>query len=327
MNMRFSGISILSVALIIFVAVISSCSKADDWANYTAEGYSVKFFAGDTELSFVKGQPLCIDIAQPVRIVTYENGVEVPLSYASSSYSDEKIVLETDIEYSGESGTIKYFAIAPKTIGKTKVQVRFFKEGMPGTVLLRRTFQVAVQPESVDLGLSVRWCVSNLGAKSASESGKYYYWGDTIGQTQNSRGWSGGGFRSLTLYTKINNGIVLYPSYDAAVAASNGCGMRMPTAGELSELIQNSTVSVCDFGYRFTSKIPGYTDKFIEIGTFGYGYGEELVTDGYGYYWTTNIDTKNKEQAACLKMGPAGNIQTSDNVFYGFNIRPVLEKL
>ena len=120
----------------------------------------------------------------------------------------------------------------------------------------------------VDLGLSVKWATCNLGANSPEEYGDYYAWGET--ETKEKYDWSTyvwykGNIRTLTKYKisdtgKIDNKMTLDLEDDIAHIKLGGA-WRMPTYGEVKELLNNCTLQVEQYngvtGQKFTSKING----------------------------------------------------------------------
>ena len=113
------------------------------------------------------------------------------------------------------------------------------------------TPEFAGEHVGVDLGLpsGLKWATMNVGAKSPSEYGNYYAWGETLPQTNNEYSWSSykwcnGTKTSLTKYCEsASNGIVdnrttLEPEDDTATQNWGGA-WRMPTRTELYELVNN----------------------------------------------------------------------------------------
>lgn len=78
--------------------------------------------------------------------------------------------------------------------------------------------------EAVDLGLSVAWASSNVGAEDLLESGDYFAWGDTVVKEE---------------YVKAN-----YSNrYNKDIASSKlGGNWRMPTVEEVHELVDRCKV-------------------------------------------------------------------------------------
>ncbi len=137
------------------------------------------------------------------------------------------------------------------------------------------TCTVEVDEIYVDLGLSVYWATCNLGADSPEKVGDKYAWGEVVSDppfTDDSYKW---GWRSPTTnrmwwdkYNTTDNKTVLDLADDAAYV-NLGKQWRMPTISQCKELINNCEVTLVGYNgkyvYKFTSKIPGYTDKSIYL--------------------------------------------------------------
>lgn len=151
----------------------------------------------------------------------------------------------------------------------------------------------------IDLGLSVKWAGTNLGANSPEELGNLYAWGEVSPKEEYSESnyawWTydfnedGDGWWSDTKVTKygssysnsdyvswdgyydsyywVNDGLTVLDLSDDAARTEWRGSWRMPTQAECQELIDNCTIEKvkynnCD-GYLFTSNKPGYTDKML----------------------------------------------------------------
>lgn len=93
-----------------------------------------------------------------------------------------------------------------------------------------------VQPESVDLGLSVKWASFNLGATKPGESGYHYSWAETRPRA------SSPGYDYKWSYSEkytIASGTGTMDASDDAAAVNLGNGWRLPTTEEWMELRQN----------------------------------------------------------------------------------------
>lgn len=170
-----------------------------------------------------------------------------------------------------------------------------------------------VEPEAVDLGLSVRWASFNLGASSPEEAGNYYSWGETQVKPANQANWRGYKLCediALWTFTKYNetDGLTrLEPADDAAHVALGG-KWRMPTYEECLELVNNCDPKMVErggvWGYVFT----GNNGNTLFIPLVGY-----LETDGSlvyhwsqvgnaakGCYWSSTLHPENDTQAKDL---------------------------
>ena len=166
--------------------------------------------------------------------------------------------------------------------------------------------------EYVDLGLSVKWAKCNIGATKEEEYGLYFQWGDTQGYTNSQVGNSegqkyfgspdykysnNGGHTAadMTKYNRTDGKTVLEASDDAATANMGG-SWRMPTEAEFNELI--TTVNTTSewttvngvYGFKFTSKKSGYTDKYVFFPAAGRCYSGKLDgKGGYGFVWSSTL--------------------------------------
>ena len=151
--------------------------------------------------------------------------------------------------------------------------------------------------EVVDMGLSVKWAATNVGADSPEELGNLYAWGEVTPKaeysTSNYAWWTydygedGDGWWSTTSIKKygssysnsdyiqwdgyyasyywVNDGLTVLDLEDDAARTGWEGSWRMPTQAECQELVDNCTIEKvkynnCD-GFLFTSTKAGYTDK------------------------------------------------------------------
>ena len=161
--------------------------------------------------------------------------------------------------------------------------------------------------EYVDLGLSVKWAKCNLGAKTETDYGDYFQWGETTPDTDYT--WAtykycNGTYDTLTKYNPdgyygtVNNKTTLDPEDDAARAKMGG-DWRMPTRDELLELYNNTTNEwVTNFnstgvnGRKFTSKTD--KNKYIFIPASGYYEGGSVRAVGEeGCVWSSSLTPLN----------------------------------
>lgn len=172
--------------------------------------------------------------------------------------------------------------------------------------------------EYVDLGLSVKWALCNVGASSSIERGDYYAWGETATKSD----------YSYSTYEQTWKATNIYSSEDVAIKVMGG-KWRMPTKTEMEELRDNCTwtwtVAVNrEEGYLVTSKKNGYSIFLPAVGrkidTNTTEYGER----GYYYSSTSPQDVYNRGCGYALILD-----NTSQTVAYvsgsqGFSVRAVL---
>lgn len=219
------------------------------------------------------------------------------------------------------------------------------------------SFETIAIPEIVDLGLSVKWRNRNLGATSPEEYGDYYAWGElepyyleghsrdnpcgywrsgkSAGYDWSSYSLSDGSKMSLTKYNDdssygvVDNKTVLDPEDDVAREKLGG-DWRLPTDQELSELVNNCTWKKTTLngvkGYKVTSKMSGYTDKWIFLPVAGCRQDTHLNNSGSeGFYWTSTLNFNDSDAANGLWL-----LYSMDYVGYyvtyridGLSVRPV----
>lgn len=187
----------------------------------------------------------------------------------------------------------------------------------------------------VDLGLSVKWATSNIGAAMPIAYGDYYAWGETETKTDytwSTYKWCNGSYNTQTKYNTnssygmVDNKTTLDPEDDVAHVKWGG-NWRMPTKAEQDELRTNCTWTWTTLngvnGYRVTSNKTGYTDRSIFLPAGGYRDDKEIVGVGdRGYYWTSSLKGVSPYIPACISFD-------SDYMWFeggrsiGFSIRPV----
>lgn len=172
------------------------------------------------------------------------------------------------------------------------------------------------KPDTVDLGLSVRWADRNMGASSPKNKGRLIGWGDI----------------TLTNLSKKNeffpvedaNKDIYGGNYDVATQRWDG-KWRMPSQKEMRELLDNCTWTWVNdgdsVGYVVTRE--GYENKLF-LPVTGYREGETDATEtSKGYYWTGSINGNANTTAHMLQLNSdTYSLGTLDR-FMGLAIRPV----
>ena len=162
----------------------------------------------------------------------------------------------------------------------------------------------------VNLGLpsGLYWATCNVGAKTETDYGNYYAWGETTTKssyTSDNSTWCG----------RFHSGD-LTPSEDVATA-NWGKGTRMPTYDEMEELKNNCTWEWQN-NYNNTSVngylVTGSNSQSVFFPAAGYGNGSDLNGAGSGgYYWTSSPCSYNNYSY--------GLYFDSDYVFTNYNDR------
>ena len=217
--------------------------------------------------------------------------------------------------------------------------------------------------EYVDLGLSVKWATFNVGATAPEEYGDYFAWGDaepyyeagyaqetpqthwkegkTDGYSWDNYKWCNGSETTLTKYfNNINYGNFNFIDTKTTLDLEDdvahvkwGGSWRMPTSGELDELRNNCTCTWyssgnAEFngvaGYKVTSNIEGYTDRFIFLPAAGLRFNSSLHDVGsYGYYWSSSLFTGIPYNAWYITFSSIGVDALNSYRSYGKSVRPV----
>ena len=192
--------------------------------------------------------------------------------------------------------------------------------------------------EYVDLGLSVNWATFNVGATKPEEYGDYFAWGETEPKSDYSWSnykWCDGSYSKLTKYNtsssygKVDGKTTLDLEDDVAQIKWGG-NWRMPIKEEQEELYNHCTWTWfssdnTEFngiaGYKVTSNVSGYTDRFIFLPATGCRYESDLYSDGSaGCYWSADFQSFN----AYYLIFSSSFVGTShSNRNYGFSVRPV----
>lgn len=198
----------------------------------------------------------------------------------------------------------------------------------------------------VDLGLSVKWASSNLGASKPTEYGGYYQWAGTkdVSDTgiyldwskcpchfgsDKKTGWRK--YNTVESYGIVDNITVLEPKNDAATVALGG-KWRMPTDDEWEELLNTDNTSwtwtTIDGvnGYKVQSKKFGYTDNWIFLPAASYRKGGNLEFVGSdGSYWSSSLRSEAPHSAYCLLFYSDYFFCSYSDRYYGQSVRPVSE--
>ena len=189
-------------------------------------------------------------------------------------------------------------------------------------------------PEYVDLGLSVKWAKWNVGAKSETDYGDKFAWGETAPKTEYTEGNYKWGIyngddpnKGMTKYNKIDGLETLQPEDDAATA-NWGDDWRTPTVDEFYELEDN-----CD--WTWTTKkdakgndVNGYTVTSKKNGNSIFLPATKLsgAIDWYDNYWSSTLYKYNVGCAYDLFFSSETySANLSHGRELGFVVRPVLK--
>lgn len=200
------------------------------------------------------------------------------------------------------------------------------------TVMNHSTTGTEVGHNWVDLGLSVCWATTNIGASNEGDYGNYYAWGETA--IKNDYRWSTykycrGSETTLTKYCTssdygtVDNKTQLDLIDDVARQVWGG-KWRMPTYIELNELNTQCTWTWTTQNGHKGYLVTGPNGKSIFLPAAGFRSGTSLLSDGsYGSYWSSSLSTAYPYNALFLLCG-SGHNMNSDRRYYGNSVRPVI---
>lgn len=234
------------------------------------------------------------------------------------------------------ANTTYYYVI----VAKTQRNKNVYGEVMSFTT---KDFTDFANNGEVDLGLSVKWAVSNLSASGLcarpEEYGDYYAWGEI--EPKSSYSWAEYkhygprgkyGIRGFTKYNAnkyagtVDNKKLLESKDDAAKMIL-GDNWRIPTSEEWTELLTKCTVEGTQLNGIYGYEVVGPNGNSIFFPSPGRRYDTGLEDEGdYGYYWSSSLMTDDPKIAWYVKFGYRGAISEYD--YYrinGFSIRPVSE--
>ena len=168
---------------------------------------------------------------------------------------------------------------------------------------------------AVDLGLSVKWCDTNLGATKESGFGCYFGWSDPSGELK---------VADIKHYPSATPPqCICNTEYDMALAVA-GKGWRMPTKKEFDEL-QNQ----CKWSWFTTAdgvsgcKVTGRNGNSIFLPAAGFRTEEtEKSQNMAGHYWSGDL-SKYPEEACALFFNQQGPKYWKTRRYFGFSVRPV----
>ncbi len=187
---------------------------------------------------------------------------------------------------------------------------------------------------AVDLGLSVKWAMMNVGADSPEDYGGYYAWAETAEKSTYS--WStykysdatGDSFSKYCLssyYGTVDDLSTVEPMDDAA-RVNMGKYWRMPSKAEMDELVEKCTWKKEKLngvnGYRVTG--PNGNSIFMPFGG-SKSADSHYNLGGTGFYWVSTLSSTQSVPALYMHEGKIDYMNYMRNS--GRSIRPVLKTI
>ena len=183
----------------------------------------------------------------------------------------------------------------------------------------------------VDLGLSVKWAICNVGATSPEEYGDYFAWGETTTKKtyyEDNCPTCGLSISELQAQGYIDSEGNLTAQYDTATANWGG-DWRLPTYDELKELNTKCTwkwISTNDFkGYSVTG--PNGNNIFLPVA--GYRAGSSLIHAGRSGNFRSSTHSEEYDDSFAYYLFIDSDLHGLYGDYgcrsYGLSVRSILE--
>ena len=186
-------------------------------------------------------------------------------------------------------GAVKAIALHIKEnkIGGTDIMTEFTVVGLKQKGYLQCPDDH--HPHMINLGLpsGTLWSCCNVGASRPEDSGGYYAWGETWTKDDYSMKSYNYGGSNYQNYKDIGSDIA-GTSYDVAYVKWKE-SWRMPSAVQLTELVNNCTVEWTTRNNVRGCKFTGTNGGSIFLPSTGYYYGMEIWGRSNGYYWSSTL--------------------------------------
>lgn len=196
----------------------------------------------------------------------------------------------------------------------------------------------AVPGEAVDLGLSVKWSSTNLGAMSPEDYGEHFAWGEVIPKNFygfNFYQWSDDTYTIMTKYnTSDTYGPVDgkaelkdYDYEDDAARQALGGQWRIPTHAECDELLNGCTwIWTTQNGVNGRLVTSNVNGNSIFLPAAGFWIDDDFRYAGaLGIYWSSYVRTDKPGYAWTFSFDPDDVGLYTDLRYHGYTVRPVTE--
>ncbi len=185
----------------------------------------------------------------------------------------------------------------------------------------------------VDLGLpsGLLWAECNLGAVSPDDFGNYYAWGETAVKDSYDQdnyrhalnGYELAKYCNDEDYGRVDN-LTRLEADDDAATANSGKGVRLPTAGDWKELLDNCKVEWTTHKGTAGVLLTGPDGNSLFLPAAGYRDGSELVDAlSGGYYWSASLYEDIPDDAWHMYFHSEGQSLNNDGRSLGLPIRAV----
>ena len=248
--------------------------------------------------------------------VGIKNGTTITTAFGTHVQTKSTIVVGLDDQLKGYYTTLDISR--PSTS---------YPDGHAATGRTWRYYGVVIRPVSstipsggggvggaVDLGLSVLWAETNLGASNSGEYGNYYAWGETSPKATYE-------YNNYTASVTANT----LPAENDAATQSLGTSWRTPKESEWEELVLNTTATWDTVNGQTGMRYTASNGNSIFIPAAGYFNTQRWFNDDYGYYWSSSKHPTIAADATNMLFnnGEFNDPQQRMERFVGLPIRPV----
>lgn len=172
-------------------------------------------------------------------------------------------------------------------------------------------FDVDVDADFVDLGLSVKWAKHNVGARTTSDLGGYFGYGDLSGVSN-----------SVDPADFAQGDIYKTPA-DVANKAWNG-KVTLPSAADFEELFSLCTKEWTEENGVAGYKLTGPNGNSIFLPAAGSRTVNDITSKGVnGCYATGSINPSDGRFAISFNFGKSGQNRASSPIYEALSVRPV----
>lgn len=168
-----------------------------------------------------------------------------------------------------------------------------------------------LEEDFVDLGLSVKWAKRNVGARTETEVGGLFAFGDVTGTNSSI---APADYASSDTYKTTN---------DVAYYATGGIG-TLPTADLFEELFRTCKTEWTEVDGVAGYKVTASNGNSIFLPAAGKRIENTISGEGeQGYYLTGTINAANKEFAVDYEFNATTNARSTRAVYEALAVRPV----
>ena len=255
-------------------------------------------FAGATLAGSISKYPEDATAGIVISTTNDEETVRAGLRLANASLEDSYAIAKSGLLPSTTYYYAAYLDLGP---GVVYGEVKSFQTA---------AHELDLDEDFVDLGISVRWAKYNIGAKSVSDLGGYYAFGDLTGTNPSI---------DPADYASAD-------TYRTALDLPNVLNSRitLPTAADFEELF-----SVCTTEWTVEDDVPGFkvtgpNGNSIFLPAAGKRIAQQEMEQGEkGYYLTGSVNSSDPKFAVDYEFSSVAGSRSTRAVYEALAIRPV----